>query len=104
VGSTNLRPKSDTRSATEDQTDRPPKYKVLLHNDDYTTQDFVVMVLRSVFHKAPSDAVRIMLNVHHNGLGVCGVYSAEIAETKVDRVHSLASQYGHPLKCSMEPE
>ena len=82
---------------------KPPNgFKVLLHNDDYTTMEFVVFVLESIFHKSPSDSMRIMLHVHNNGFGVCGVYTHEIAETKVIRVHDLASQYEYPLKATME--
>ncbi len=95
-------PEIDT--ITKDDVKEPPLYKVLLHNDDYTTMDFVVMVLETVFHKSPSEATRIMLNVHRNGIGVCGVYPAEIAETKVNRVHSLAREAGFPLMASMERE
>lgn len=80
----------------------PSHYKVLLHNDNYTTMDFVVHVLERVFSKPLSEAVQIMLNVHRKGIGVCGVYTAEVAETKVSRVHQLAKQHGFPLKCSME--
>lgn len=79
-------------------------YRVLLHNDDYTTMDFVVHVLEAVFHRDAEAAVRIMLNVHRGGTGVCGVYSAEVAETKVAAVHKLAEENEFPLKCSMEPE
>jgi ATP-dependent Clp protease adaptor protein ClpS len=77
-------------------------FKVLLHNDDYTTMEFVVHVLMIVFHKPVEEATRIMLNVHKKGLGVCGVYTYEIAETKIDTVTRLARDSGHPLKCTME--
>lgn len=80
----------------------PAQFRVLLHNDDYTTMDFVVQVLEVVFAKQPAEAMKIMLNVHRNGIGVCGVYTAEIAETKVAMVHHLASEHKFPLKCSME--
>ena len=80
----------------------PTGYKVLLHNDNYTTMEFVVYVLESIFNKSPSDAMRIMLHVHKNGIGVCGVFTHEVAETKVAAVHDLASQYEYPLKASME--
>ncbi|MEE2716045.1 MAG: ATP-dependent Clp protease adapter ClpS [SAR324 cluster bacterium] len=80
----------------------PNQYKVLLHNDDYTTMEFVVYILQFVFHKSPSEATQIMLRVHENGTGICGVYSYEIAETKVAAVHDLAEQYEFPLKSSME--
>ena len=91
-----------TITETEKKTKQPPLYKVLLHNDDYTTMEFVIYVLESIFHKSPSDAMRIMLHVHNNGFGVCGVYTHEIAETKITRVHDLASQYEYPLKATME--
>ena len=81
---------------------QPALFKVLMHNDDYTTMEFVVEMLTRVFHKAPAEANRIMLNIHYKGLGICGVYPFEIAETKVARVHSLAKEAGHPLKCSLE--
>ena len=84
------------------QTKRPSMYKVLLHNDDYTTMDFVVMVLETVFHKSAEEAVLIMLNVHEQGLGVAGVYPRDVAETKVILVHDLARQNEYPLKCSLE--
>ena len=77
-------------------------YKVLLHNDDYTTMEFVVEVLRKVFAKTPVEATRIMLNVHKSGIGVCGVFIEEVAETKVEMVHHLAKSNGFPLQCSME--
>lgn len=79
-------------------------YKVLLHNDNYTTMEFVVMVLVAVFHKPETEAVQIMLDVHHRGMGVAGVYQRDIAETKVQRVLQLAQQAQFPLMCSMEPE
>jgi len=82
----------------------PRKFKVLLHNDDYTTQDFVVQILMSVFQKGPADAVAIMLDVHKRGIGVCGLYTAEVAEAKVKTVHDRAKERGYPLRCSMEPE
>ncbi|MEW6427432.1 MAG: ATP-dependent Clp protease adapter ClpS [Thermodesulfobacteriota bacterium] len=81
----------------------PPMFKVLLHNDDYTTMEFVVMILETVFHKSAVEATKIMLNVHNNGTGVAGVYTREVAETKIALVHGIAQQYEHPLQCSMEP-
>jgi ATP-dependent Clp protease adaptor protein ClpS len=89
-------------SQIEEDLEEPPMYKVLLHNDDYTTMEFVVEVLRNVFHKSPVEATHIMLLVHRTGVGACGVYTAEVAETKVEMVHSLARQHGFPLQCSME--
>ena len=86
------------------ETARPPLYKVLLHNDDYTTMDFVVMVLETVFHKQGPEARRIMMNVHRQGVGVAGVYPRDVAETKVLLVHDLARRNEYPLKCSIEKE
>jgi ATP-dependent Clp protease adaptor protein ClpS len=88
----------------EDELREPPRYRVLLHNDDYSTMDFVVRVLMEIFHKSSSEATRIMLNVHHNGVGVCGSYTKEIAETKVNSVHRMAKKEGFPLKASIERE
>jgi ATP-dependent Clp protease adaptor protein ClpS len=82
----------------------PSLYKVLIHNDSYTTMEFVVEILQHVFRKAFEEATMIMLNVHHNGTGVCGLFTHEIAETKVDIVHRLARKRGYPLKCSIEKE
>jgi ATP-dependent Clp protease adaptor protein ClpS len=86
------------------RTQKPPLYKVLLHNDDYTTKEFVVMVLQAVFHKSEVDANQIMLHVHENGVGVAGVYPYEVAETKIARTLGLAKRYEYPLQLSMEPE
>ena len=94
----------DVISEVGDDVDEPSMYKVILHNDDYTTMEFVVEILMLVFSKSPEDAVRIMLNVHHKGIGVCGVYTYEVSETKVNTVLSLARQHGFPLKCTMEKE
>lgn len=80
----------------------PPMFKVLLHNDDYTSMDFVILVLESVFHKRAEDATRIMLNVHQQGVGVAGVYTRDMAETKIALVHDLARHQEYPLKCSLE--
>ena len=80
----------------------PPLYKVLLHNDDYTSMEFVVLLLEKVFNKSTPEATRIMLNVHQQGIGVAGVYHKEIAETKVAIVHDLAQKNEYPLRCSME--
>lgn len=84
------------------KTEEPPLYKVLLHNDDYTTMEFVVAVLEKVFRKSNAEATRIMLNVHYEGVGVAGIYTKEIGETKVSTVHQLAKENNFPLRCSME--
>jgi ATP-dependent Clp protease adaptor protein ClpS len=80
----------------------PRLYKVLLHNDDYTTMEFVISILETVFHKSTPDATRIMLNVHNEGVGVAGIYTREISETKIAVVHELAKKNEFPLRCSME--
>ncbi len=97
-------PEGSVRTRPKKKTERPHLYKVILLNDDYTTMDFVVHILKTVFHKPHDEAVRIMLHVHHNGSGLCGVYTKEIAETKVDQVHRLARAHEFPLRATMEEE
>ncbi|MBR9982629.1 MAG: ATP-dependent Clp protease adapter ClpS [Desulfatitalea sp.] len=92
----------DIDAKTERALKEPPLYTVLLHNDDYTTMEFVVQVLMAVFHKSVEQATRIMLNVHKQGIGTCGVFTYEVAETKVTTVIRLARENGYPLKCTME--
>lgn len=87
---------------TKKKLKKPPLYKVLLHNDDYTTMEFVVYLLQLVFHKPHAEATQIMLHVHRSGIGVAGVYTYEVAETKVAMVEFLACQHEFPLKCTME--
>ncbi len=89
---------------TRPKTKRPSLYKVLLLNDDYTPMEFVVHVLERFFNKGREDATRIMLHVHQKGVGICGVYTYEIAETKVAQVMDFARQNQHPLQCTMEKE
>ena len=89
---------------TKQQTKKPELFKVLLINDDYTTMDFVVEVLETIFHKQPAEAFRIMMMVHTQGKGLCGVYTFEVAETKVDAVVECARGHGFPLRAAMEPE
>ncbi len=88
----------------EDKTTEPPMYKVLLHNDDYTTKAFVVEVLVVIFNKSLEAATELMWRVHRNGIGVCGIYPYEIAETKINLVTRVARENGFPLKVSLEPE
>ena len=82
----------------------PCRYKVLLLNDDYTTMDFVVMVLMVVFRRSLEESQKIMFNVHKNGKGLCGIYAFEVAETKAVQVGAMAEQHKFPLKCSLEEE
>ena len=93
-----------TETRNQKKLKKPPLYKVLLHNDNYTTRDFVVAVLKEVFHKSETDAVQIMLHVHYNGIGVAGVYTYDVAETKIRLVEQLAQENDYPLRLSMEPE
>jgi ATP-dependent Clp protease adaptor protein ClpS len=81
---------------------KPPLYKVLLHNDDFTTMEFVVYVLQTVFQRSESDAIHIMLSVHHAGIGVAGIYTYEVAEMKAEKVKSLAEANEYPLLCTVE--
>ena len=81
---------------------KPPLYKVLLHNDNFTTMEFVVYVLQTVFQRTDSDAVHIMLKVHHEGVGVAGIYTYEVAETKAEKVKTLAEANEYPLLCTVE--
>jgi ATP-dependent Clp protease adaptor protein ClpS len=89
-----------TRTAEEPK--EPDEYRVLLINDDFTTMEFVVTVIMTVFHKSLPDSTRIMLDVHKKGKGTVGIYSFDIAVTKINQVHQLARQNGFPLKCTME--
>ncbi len=81
----------------------PPRYVVIMHNDDYTTMEFVIAVLGDVFHKSNAEATHIMLTIHTKGQAVCGNYPFEIAETKVETVHRMAKKAGYPLLCSIQP-
>jgi ATP-dependent Clp protease adaptor protein ClpS len=89
---------------TKPKAKKPSLYKVLLLNDDYTPMEFVVLVLETVFSKSREDAYRVMLHVHQTGVGICGVYTFEVAETKVTQVMDMAKESGHPLQCTMEKE
>ncbi|MBI1358888.1 MAG: ATP-dependent Clp protease adapter ClpS [Alphaproteobacteria bacterium] len=104
------RPPADTNretgvaTRTKPKTKKPSMYRVLLLNDDYTPMEFVVLVLEFFFHKSREEATRIMLHVHNYGVGVCGVFTYEVAETKVAQVLDLAQRNEHPLQCTMERE
>lgn len=97
-------PHSNVATKTRPQTKRPSMYKVLLLNDDYTPMEFVIQILETFFNKSHDEATRIMLHVHKKGVGLCGVYTYEVAETKVAQVLTAARQAQHPLQCTMEKE
>ena len=92
-----------TLAETKEEVKKPQMFRVLMHNDNYTTMEFVVVVLCSIFTKPMEEAVRIMLQIHHAGIGMCGVFTQDIAETKIAQVHELARDNEFPLMCSMEP-
>ena len=93
-----------TESQSAQKLERPRLWRVLLHNDDYTTQEFVVWILETVFHKPRGEAFTIMMSVHRSGLGVAGVYTHDVAATKVKTVQGLAEEHEFPLLVTMEPE
>jgi len=99
-------PQHDTvvlkKRKTRETLDPPKRYKVVLHNDDYTTMEFVVWILMHVFHHDETAATTIMLHVHRNGSGVAGEYAQQIAETRIAQVESLAREHEFPLRCTME--
>ena len=89
---------------TKPKTKKPSMYKVLMLNDDYTPMEFVVHILERFFNKSRQEAMRIMLHVHQRGVGICGVYTYEVAETKVTQVMDFARQHKHPLQCTLEKD
>jgi ATP-dependent Clp protease adaptor protein ClpS len=95
-------PGEEVLEKTRPRTKKPELYKVVLHNDDYTTMQFVIEVLEAIFHKSPAEAYRVMMAVHIRGHGVCGAYPFEVAETKVSLVHERARESGFPLRASLE--
>lgn len=95
---------TDIVTKTRTKTKKPSLYKVLLLNDDYTPMEFVVYILERFFNKGAEEATRIMLHVHQKGVGICGVYTYEVAETKVTQVMNFSRQHDHPLQCTMEKE
>jgi ATP-dependent Clp protease adaptor protein ClpS len=95
-------PLTDTRE--EQRVQQPRLWRVLLHNDDYTTQEFVVWILQTVFHKPPAEALAVMLSVHRTGIGIAGVYTHDVAETKVRTTRQLAEEHEYPLLVTLEPE
>jgi len=104
MAGTDRRTEGEILERTQHETKKPELYKVVLLNDDYTTMDFVIDVLETIFHKQPAEAHRIMMMVHTQGKGLCGVYPFEVAETKVEAVVESARDHGFPLRAAMEPE
>ena len=96
--------RSTVITQTKARTQRPSMYRVLILNDDYPPMEFVVYVLEQYFHKSREEATQIMLHVHQTGVGVCGVYTYEVAETKVAQVIDTARRHQHPLQCTMEKD
>jgi len=97
-------PDASVLERPEPKVKKPSMYRVLMLNDDFTPMDFVIEVLQSIFNKNGDEATKIMLNVHNRGVGVCGTYTYEVAETKVAQVMDAARRSQHPLQCSLEPE
>jgi ATP-dependent Clp protease adaptor protein ClpS len=95
---------TDVLSKTTEKTKKPQMYKVVFHNDDYTTMEFVVSVLMTIFHHDQTSAYRIMMHIHQNGLGVAGVFTREVAETKVAQTIAVARKNEFPLEVTIEPE
>ena len=104
AGGGDPRREGEVATRTRRKVARPPRYKVILYNDDYTPMEFVVAILENVFGKGPSAATQIMLQIHNSGLGVGGVFLLEVAETKVATVHRLAEERGYPLRSGVEKE
>lgn len=104
--SDNISPEIEESALSDvmDEVKEPPMYRVILHNDDYTTMDFVIQILMTVFQKSMEEAILIMLNVHRHGTGLCGMYTLEVAETKMNSVHAIARDNGFPLRCTVEKE
>lgn len=94
----------DLATKTKKKTEKVRRYKVVFHNDDYTTMEFVVLVLMQFFHKSETEATHIMLSVHHKGFGIAGLFTKDVAESKVAQVHDFSKQHGMPLRLTAEPE
>ena len=97
-------PQLDKAIGNQPRRARPNLFKIFMHNDDYTTMEFVIEVLQSVFHKESAEATVLMLQIHRRGQALCGLYPFEIAETKVAKVHKQARAAGFPLRCTLDPE
>jgi ATP-dependent Clp protease adaptor protein ClpS len=97
-------PQLDNSTEKKERCAKPNLFKVFMHNDDYTTMEFVIEVLQSIFHKESAEATSLMLQIHRRGQALCGLYPFEIAETKVAKVHKQARAAGFPLRCTLDPE
>jgi ATP-dependent Clp protease adaptor protein ClpS len=104
VADPKVRDRIQSDSEVEERVDHPRLWKVLLHNDDYTTQEFVVWVLESIFHLPHADAFAIMMHAHQAGVGVAGLFTRDVAETKVKATEQLAEQHEYPLLVTIEPD
>jgi ATP-dependent Clp protease adaptor protein ClpS len=104
VADPKIRERIQTDSQSDELVEHPRLWKVLLHNDDFTTQEFVVWVLESIFHLPPSEAFAIMMHVHQSGVGVAGLFTRDVAETKVKATQQLAEQHEYPLLVTLEPD
>jgi ATP-dependent Clp protease adaptor protein ClpS len=104
VADPKIREGVDTASRTDERTENPRLWRVLLHNDDFTTQDFVVWVLETIFHMPHAEAFAVMLHVHQAGVGVAGLFTRDVAETKVKATRQLAEQHEFPLLVTLEPD
>jgi ATP-dependent Clp protease adaptor protein ClpS len=102
MAKSNRQNQSSTAVQERVKTQKPKMYQVILLNDDFTTMEFVVQILETIFFKSPSEAMQIMLQVHKSGKGVAGIFSKQIAEAKIDQVHQRARSEGFPLRCTME--
>lgn len=96
--------KIDNATGKQQRSAKPNFFKVVMHNDDYTTMEFVIEILQSIFHKESAEATFLMLQIHRHGQALCGLFPFEIAETKVAKVHKQARAAGFPLRCTLEPE
>ena len=104
MGEQNSETREGTVIETEKKVTEPPMYKVLLHNDDYTTKEFVVEILMVIFNKSIEEAIQLMWHVHKNGVGLIDIFTFQVAETKIKQTTAMAKEYGYPLKTTMEPE
>ena len=104
AGGADVEHRRGVATKTRPKSERPARFKVVLYNDDYTPMEFVVALLQHVFSKPPAEATQLMLQIHHHGAGIAGVYVLEVAETKVATVHRMAEERGHPLRAGLEAE